>query len=198
MTNYLANRITPAEQERLVLEGELKEKTWRFIGSHVEDTVAVLQKVVPLIKIKPGEYQNYESLHFCDVGCGTGNILLMFYCLMKANRPEMGVFLNGIEHNPILAKSAQEAVRGVGLIHNQDAFDYDYSKEDIIYYYQPIRDKELMKKLEQKIEEEAHVGSFIISQLKVDRRIEKDNRFKMLLDTEDWFSPFRVYKKIKK
>jgi len=60
-------------------------------------------------------------------------------------------------------------------------FDYDkYDKYDVIYYYCPIQDIELQRKLELKIEKEMKVGAYLMPRLKRSNEIEKSNAFKKI------------------
>lgn len=171
---------------------------WMFIPSHYSEVVAVLKQVVPLAfanreheweKMSPEERGRLwsdprKSINFLDVGCGPGNIMAMAYAYglakygNKKNREDnKTIQCYGIEHDVRLAKIAS-SIR-IGTVFNQDALKFkDYNRFDIIYYYRPIKDKDMGKRLDERIRSLAKPGAIIIPNLPHEVRY-KDNDIRL-------------------
>lgn len=176
---------------------------WQFIPSRYYELLIVLDKVVPLaLKNRAKElsrltesdkcWTDVGHLSFLDVGCGPGNILqlvnaysLLRYSLSRnKQRRNMGFYLNGIEHDLRLAKIA-DASR-LGCITHGDALEYKhYKQHDIIFYYRPIKDKELGEELDKKIYHAAKPGAIIIPNLPHWQEIGKHKGDKQLFINKD-------------
>lgn len=145
----------------------------------------ILEELEIISKIKPC------NAYFLDVGCGIGNVMSLakYY----------GFSPFGIEFDPKLVSRAlfpklstinpQKQSCGIYEI---DALKFEhYGEFDVIYFYCPIKDSELESQLERKIEDDMKVGAYYLTNLKVDRRIRKDERFKMLNPNDS-----RIYQKV--
>ena len=88
-----------------------------------------------------------------------------------------------------------------GHIIQGDAFDFtDYGKYDCVYFYCPIRNRELEEKLELLIEDNLKVGAIYIANGKHDYSIRKDKRFRSLKFLDNGYSPgydHPIWQKIK-
>ena len=116
-----------------------------FIES-MEKAQLVFQALHPSAKRRP-------SSHFIDVGCGIGTKLLFARRYFD--------FCYGIDINADLIKIAKNFDSGVSF-EVADALKCDYSKFNIIYYYKPIENYDLIRQLEQRIYEQAKSGTIII------------------------------------
>lgn len=122
-----------------------------------------------------------EDIHlkFLDVGCGVGNILLFAnQCFFHR------IDSFGIERDKELSLMARQFVGSYydsEYVFNMDAFNFKkYQDFDIIYYYCPICDKKLQKKLEFLIEKKMKVGAYLIPFLKQDKSFTVNGNFKRI------------------
>ena len=127
------------------------------------------------------------NFKFLDVGCGAGNIILIakeIFSLLDNN-------IHGIEYNKKLVDIAKQLISFNPKIFNVDAFDFKkYRDYDIIYYYRPIEDWKLEKKLERLIEKSMKKNTFLIPFLKKDYTLLKNKSFEKL-DND-----FEIYRKL--
>jgi len=132
------------------------------------------------------EQKDYK---FLDVGCGVGNIMKIaknFFCTV-----------NGIEIDKRNIDRAKMLFGDyyVKKIFNINAFDFkDYNKYDVIYYYCPIKEHKIQRKLEKLIERKMKVGAYLIPISKQDNKIYKDKNFLSIELKRECYTKF--YQKI--
>lgn len=133
---------------------------------------------------------NEKCLKFLDVGCGVGNVLLFANEIFR-----WPIHAFGIERDKKLCLMARQFVDSYydsEYVFNMDAFNCKkYDKFDIIYYYCPIADVELQKKLEKLIEKKMKVGAYLIPFLKRDKTFTINEEFKQIN------SEYEIYEKVK-
>jgi SAM-dependent methyltransferase len=116
---------------------------------------------------------------FLDVGCGTGNVMLVAEAL--------GFIPSGIEYNPALVLRAPyprfetyAAGNGRG-IYQQDAFQFGhYGDFDVVYLFCPVKNDSLEVRLENLIESQLKQGAFYIANTKKDKTLMTNPRFEFL------------------
>ena len=92
-----------------------------------------------------------ENLNIIDFGCGKGKALIVWRKTLKLNNQ---IKLFGIEYDPELADKAKENLKSIdieGIIKNSNAEDESqesYSKNLILYFYNPFNEKILEKVLQ--------------------------------------------------
>ena len=159
---------------------------YRFIPRSVYDILNYFRFLNEYIKNK----NNEKCLGFLDVGCGVGNILLFANEIFR-----WPIHAFGIERDRKLCLMARQFVGSYydsEYVFNMDAFNFKrYDKFDIIYYYCPIKDTKLQKKLELLIEKKMKVGAYLIPFLKQDKNFTANGSFKQI-DSE-----YEIYQKVK-
>lgn len=162
---------------------------WPFIASDYWYFCTAFKHILGLMS------KDQYAIKLFDVGCGTGNILLLAHGVSSGFLQTRHTLITaGVEINNDLRFLANNL--RLGAIRGGDALKLPKStwkEQDIIHYYQPIRDKKLMTKLERKIEDEAKVGAYIMANLKTDFFIEKDTRFEKIVVPN---TNYRVWKKV--
>lgn len=118
--------------------------------------------------IKDGQFS------FVDVGCGTGNILLI---------AEQFLFdVYGLEKDEFPVSIAKGLI-GDGKIFQEDIRTHsEYGKYDVIYYFCPLSLGEQQRTLENFIEDAMKPGAILIANQKRSDAIENDTRFTRLHD----------------
>ncbi len=101
-----------------------------------------------------------RSLRFLDVGCGGGTKVYAATRYFK--------HAHGLDYDPGYAAAAQQTLQTLGAssstVIQADALAFDaYSEYDVIYYYRPMRDDELLEKMEHHIISHAHVGTILVA-----------------------------------
>lgn len=152
--NYVSKDDTRAGDQRGGIYNHGKwSDGYNFIPLGVTRLYPVLQKIrANFAKAYPASYPT-----FIDVGCGPGVTLAMAQAL-KFNA-------YGIEYNPKTAALASKifSYRDRDRIMNMDAFEYkEYGKFDVLYFYCPIANHELEKKLEKMLRDEMKPGAWIV------------------------------------
>lgn len=130
-----------------------------------------------------------RHLKFLDVGCGVGNVVLYAHNLFRW--PSLAY---GIERDKKLSMIARQFINPGydNYIFHMDAFKFkNYNKFDIIYYYCPIDNVELQKKLELLIEKEMKVGAYLIPFLKQDKTFTTNGVFKRIDKDYDIFEKMK-------
>lgn len=128
-------------------------------------------------------------IKFLDVGCGAGNVIMFADSLFR-----WPFQAHGIERDRKLSLIARQFINPMydNYIQNMDAFKFKkYGEYDIIYYYCPIQDDELQKKLELLIEKNMKVGAYLIPFLKQDKSFTIDGKFKLI------HNDYQIYQKMK-
>jgi SAM-dependent methyltransferase len=99
-------------------------------------------------------------LRFLDVGCGGGIKVLL--------AAEVFGLADGLEYDAAYAATAANLLRDFGTgrttaIHG-DGLTFDaYGQYDVIYFYQPMSDKQLLHALEDRILSQARLGTILIA-----------------------------------
>lgn len=189
---------TPKEEKVYDLQDYNNPTYWKFISSPIyyveKDLMLAFNTIIKNLKWRGTKD---HTIRLLDVGCGTGNIMLIAQLLFKhkfefdkdGKERRIGLYTYGIEHDKRLGELAQTL--RIGTVYMQDALTYrDYKDYDIIHYYRPIKETKLMTKLERKIEKEAKVGAVIIARYKADYTIDKNPSFRQLNgdDSKDYSS----------
>ncbi|MEM7437996.1 MAG: hypothetical protein AAF393_00245 [Pseudomonadota bacterium] len=99
-------------------------------------------------------------MRFVDVGCGGGIKVLM--------AAQIFAEAHGLEVDPNFYQAAERLLgqvgRGRALAIEGDALTFEgYQDYDVIYFYQPIRDPDLLIEMERRIVEQAFAGTVIVA-----------------------------------
>lgn len=158
----LLQKLSPEEKARLVSQivsvNSVDERYYQHMSKGKANIVELF--FIAMRYIKPG------TIRALDVGCGMGNILVAMNTFFSTiDLRTYGIdraIVHGIEIDPV-SIAIEEIVTGSYRREPQNALTYkDYKDHNLIYYYHPIRDKELQVKLENKIEKEAKKDTIII------------------------------------
>lgn len=163
----------PGWAQRNVLDRALRRLT-PVLNPHPQDASAAARGAFPDIPIGPGEFvehlhaarrvamagQTQQPLRFLDVGCGSGLTVLL--------ASELFDEAVGIEIDPGYVSAATELLRRAevpnGRIEQADALLFDdYGAYDIIYFYRPLRDIDLLRQMERRILAQARPGTLLIA-----------------------------------
>ena len=125
-----------------------------FIPTHnAEDIVRALHYVRTL-----DTSRNRNRNKFLDCGCGIGNIMILAQYL--------GFKSYGIEYekeNVELARKLLKRVIDTKQVIHGDIMKYKYYKQyDVIYYYEPLQNREKRREFADKISKEAKRGAIVI------------------------------------
>ena len=173
--------------EGLVTTDEKNDKDkYHLIPLNNEEFINDLERIKKV-------YKGGRQLTFLDAGCGIGvKVMIARYLGFKAKGIELNDKYLKIARLLLPPDSYCSPIRGSDIT-KADILKYKrYNKFDIIYYYSPLI--KLEKEFEEKVEDEAKVGAYIIAHNKRSSRIDKDKRFKKI--TRDYYCP--IWKKIKK
>jgi SAM-dependent methyltransferase len=118
--------------------------------------------------IKDGQFS------FVDVGCGTGNILLIAEQFLFA--------VYGLEKDAFPVSIAKGLIGEEKIFQEDIRTHADYGKYDVVYYFCPLSLGEQQRKLEIFIEEAMKPGAILIANQKRSDAIANDPRFKRLHD----------------
>jgi hypothetical protein len=134
---------------------ERKDGTFRFIPSGKYYACGLLAVLEAVYK----ESKSYNTVKFCDVGSGLGNIL----SLVTAHRDLVCGYRNlcvdGVEKCSALAG----AYWGQALTYTgKDAILFDYSYYDVVYAYHPVAETAGMSALLTKIVNDLKVGAHFV------------------------------------
>lgn len=146
--------------------------------------------------------QQLSACSFLDVGCGIGTKLILAASISSRIVPF------GIEIDPLYADVAKKLLKAienpsndtnsytgrslVGEIIQGDALKQHYGGYDIIYFYCPLYDSQLQRKLEERIIKTASVGALILPNLLQHRELWKGPQVELL-----WESNNQIYRKVK-
>ncbi len=109
---------------------------------------------------------------FLDVGCGTGNVLLV--------AEQCGFEVFGLEKDEHPCQVAQAFI-GADRVVQADIWDYpDYHRFDVIYYFCPFANNELQRRFELFIEKTMQPGAILIANQKRSEAIADDPRFRRM------------------
>jgi SAM-dependent methyltransferase len=131
-----------------------------------QTSLEFIEKVLTHIKRREA---NFNSMKFLDIGSGTG-----FVCGIAAS---MGLTAEGIEINPALYEISKQLFPEVRF-YNIDIKDFNnYEDYDILFYWLPFRDPELIQEFKKKVENSIHIGAYIIVAEEEIQNYGKDERF---------------------
>lgn len=154
-------------------DGHDRSKEFGFIPFSVRETIGVI------IRIKyayPTMMQNRYPL-FLDAGCGMGNIMAIAHAA--------GFRVSGIERDITTYKYATKFTKNFGKVYRANMVTFkDYGKYDVIYYYVPIKDHNLMHKCAERIAEQMKIGAIIIPIAYDSPFRSKPEIFKQIPDTQ--------------
>lgn len=109
--------------------------------------------------------------HFLDVGCGGGLKLLSARAYFER--------VSGLEYDPGYVAQAQNLIDrsktgGCHVIHADGLTYEDYGQYDVIYFYRPMRDLDMLRALETQITGTARPGTLIVAPYEIfDHRFEQ-------------------------
>lgn len=111
-----------------------------------------------------------HPVSFLDVGCGIGTKV----AIARTTFP--GITAHGIEITDRYVKFAKKLLNNTPdtKVLKRDALKFNYKNYDIVYFYCPLSNRELQKKLEQRIVNTANVGTYILANLFQDHELFKD------------------------
>ncbi|WP_425093558.1 class I SAM-dependent methyltransferase [Tropicimonas sp. S265A] len=128
----------------------------------------------PDIRLKPSEFSAhalaayrvtlaqglFRRARFLDVGCGGGGKVLIASQVFQ--------HADGLEFDPGYAQSARRLLEATevenGDILEGNALEFEgYANYDVVYFFQPMRDTELLIKLEQRIASSVRPGTVLIA-----------------------------------
>ena len=166
-------RTDPGWAQRDVLDRALRRLT-PVLNPNAQDAAAAARGAYPDIPIGPSEFIEHlhaarrvalarktrQPLRFLDVGCGSGLTVLL--------ASELFDEAVGIEIDPGYVSAATEMLRRAevpnGRIEHADALLFeDYGAYDIIYFFRPLRDIDLLRQLERRILAQARPGTILIA-----------------------------------
>lgn len=133
----------------------LKDKTACFgvipyhsLGFLAEELERIQKLLLKELKQRP---------KFLDIGCGTGNIVMLAYYL--------GYKAAGLEYNLRTFRVAKQMCNAPYLVTiirgDMRAFEH-YSEYDVLYYYQPMAGCEVMEKFTTRLAKEMKPGAYVI------------------------------------
>jgi len=127
-----------------------------FIPSSSEYSLNTLISLYDYIKNTSDRFVDRSTL-FLDIGCGIGNVVVM------AGR--VGFDAEGLEYNKKIYKVAKRFAGGYNKCHiikgNMLTFR-NYHKYDILYYYEPIANREVMLSFANRLAKKMKVGAYVI------------------------------------
>jgi SAM-dependent methyltransferase len=191
-TSYRSNVSIKEEKEAR------KKGSWVFIPNsftRIMDNFIELSDFLKKNKKWSGNESDYDHRKFLDAGCGVGNIMVL------ANEILQCKYIHGLEidkENVDEAKNLLKRFAG-GKREYIEVFKKDilkfqnYGDYDIIYYYCPLCNFEMEKEFEEMVEDQMKVGAVLAPYYKNSQRIEKDKRFKIIING---YEP--IYMKVKK
>jgi len=182
----LLNYFYREDSKRLQISDIRKYQVhYEFVPNQILTVIKGMEILSKLLKPE----KNLKT--FVDAGCGIGWVVSL------ASKYRFDTY--GIE----LGKENYEISRQVNYysnIYNEDILTHDFSKYDVVYYYCPFKDWELEVKFERKVENELKKGSYIFANLKIDKKITKDKRFKEVassLNPNNDKHTYAIWQKIK-
>lgn len=141
--------------------------------------------------------KKHGRLRFLDVGCGAGNILIEASTALRFTKKKIDwAHLSGIELSEGLQKIAHSMTDW--LVYRMDALEAEeiYQRCNVIHWYRPIKNAELMLKLEKIIEEAAPVGTIFMSNWPVETdRIVRSEKLKIIAKEVEGYW---IYEKVRK
>jgi len=137
---------------------DAKSPYYGLISNSVVEVVSNLLKIYKLTHLLPNR-NKLSRRKFLDAGCGLGNILIAAQAI--------GFDAHGIEFDSKTFKLANKLFNGAAgvtpTIEKANMITYDkYDKFDIIYYYVPIRNREIMTKAAINIMNSMKSGAIIV------------------------------------
>jgi len=175
---------------RIETDKTISDKSYPFIPHTFLDIYYVLERIEKYFYDK----NLGHPPTFLDAGCGVGNIMLI--------ADAVGFEASGIDLNPDLIEMAHHLLHNIHpepVLDIADILSYNkYNTFDVIYYFHPLRNGDMERVFEKKVEKEAKVGAIIIAAMKRDRTIFVDKRFRRLDPLEGKPSDIRVFQKVRK
>jgi SAM-dependent methyltransferase len=182
IVRYLIN----TQGENTSREEQRENGSYEFIPQSTHYLLELFTKLPKILNRQKSWYNNkYDgyTTKFLDAGCGIGNVLLIAHFVAGFN------FCHGIEY---FSETIEQAIKWLGvypgryndhgmkIIQDNILTFSDYSKYDVIYYYCPFTNHLKEKEFEERLENEARVGTAIIGLMKQSSLIRKDKRFRQL------------------
>lgn len=149
-----ANKEVDGRDNSYITEGPKEMQGYKCIHLPTHEFFNTLNEVIKKTKLN----EKLEEIKFLDVGCGVGQKVFLAEKLF-------GMYAHGIELRKPIAEAAKKitySYRETKIFEETALTFKDYDKYDIIYFYQPIADFELSKKMELLIAEKAKSGCIVI------------------------------------
>lgn len=118
----------------------------------------------------------WKDRNFIDVGAGCG------FRVLQAM--QQGFNATGVEFYKKYVLFAKKYLE-LSLIHD-DAFNLDYSKYNVVYFYHPIANRNLEVKLEEKISEDLKPGTFILTGMSSSKCWLNSKKYETISDGVIW------------
>jgi len=154
-----------------------KSPYFGFIPNDVEPVVSNLLKIHNYLYNK----DKYKQYRFLDAGCGLGNILIIASVI--------GFEPHGIELDPKTIRLFKKLFKGLMLgitIEKSNMITYNkYGEFDVIYYYVPVRDGEIMMQATENIANGMKSGAIILP-YGFSHPFREDKRFKFMKRCYGW------------
>lgn len=104
--------------------------------------------------IKHTAHGEKHPIYFLDIGCGIGNIVKI--------ADFIGFWAYGLEYNTKIYNVAKKLIGKHNAIKGDMLTFKNYHKYDVLYYYQPMPDYNLMQDFAIKLAKKMKVGTYVI------------------------------------
>lgn len=156
----LVNQLELQVFEPLYDQQHVDSGHWDYVAYDIDNFLNHMEEAYELLG-------SHEGKKFIDVGCGVGT---------KVHLASMYFDSYGIELHKPYVKAARKLNRPKKFfkygryevqdktqrIFEQDALTFDYSTYDVIYFFRPMNDDDMQKRLERRIYRQAKPGAIIV------------------------------------
>ena len=142
-----------------------------FIAMDTRQVFEQIQFVSRYLK-KTGQAKDKSEFTFLDIGCGTGNVLLI------AEQFDFDVY--GIEKDDYPCTIARQLIDDAKILQEDIRGYKHYDKYDVVYYFCPFSDGKQQRQFERFIEDQMRTGGILIANQKRSEDIASDARFKKI------------------
>lgn len=160
---------------------ENSHKYYKYIPADGYIIMNIYKKVLERIKKRKKHF-----ISVLDVGSGIGGAILTMRTVERMMKINKVIRYSGLEIDPNLIPIADRLLKENWKESETiqcNALNFkNYKEYDIIYYYHPIEDEDLQKRLERKIEKDAKKGTIVMAILKEECPMDEKYR----LNIKDW------------